>query len=123
LSDAFRERNVGVYEGLTQEEARTQFPELWTQNVTRSWDGAPTGGETINEVIRRVTRGLNDLYARYAGKVVVLVAHGFVAKVARAVCLQNFNDFFDWQLANGAVCELTMTPNTAESHMVAPPPN
>ena len=26
LNDAFRERNVGVFEGLTQEEARIQFP-------------------------------------------------------------------------------------------------
>lgn len=111
LNDAFRERNVGVFEGLTQEEARTQFPELWAQNVTRSWDRAPTGGETINEVVERVAEGLNDLYASYSGKVVALVAHGFVAKVARAVSLNGFQDLFEWQLANGAVCELTMTSN------------
>jgi broad specificity phosphatase PhoE len=111
LNDAFRERNVGVFEGLTQEEARTQFPELWAQNVTRSWASAPTGGETINQVIERVAEGLNDLYTSYSGKVVALVAHGFVAKVARAVSQAGFQDFFDWQLANGAVCELTMTPN------------
>jgi len=111
LNDAFRERNVGVFEGLTQEEARTQFPELWVQNVTRSWAGAPTGGETINEVVERVAEGLNGLYASYAGKVVALVAHGFVAKVARAVSQEGFQDFFEWQLANGAVCELTMTAN------------
>jgi len=111
LNDAFRERNVGVFEGLTQEEARTHFPELWAQNVTRSWAGAPTGGETINEVVERVAEGLNGLYASYAGKVVALVAHGFVAKVARAVSQEGFQDFFEWQLANGAVCELTMTAN------------
>jgi broad specificity phosphatase PhoE len=108
---AFRERNVGVFEGLTQEEARTQFPDLWAQNVTRSWGGAPTGGETINEVVERISEGLNELYASYAGKVVALVAHGFVAKVARAIAQEGFQDFFDWQLANGAVCELTMTAN------------
>jgi broad specificity phosphatase PhoE len=111
LNHAFRERNVGVFEGLTQEEARIQFPELWARNVTRSWEGAPTGGETINEVVERVSEGLNELYASYAGKVVALVAHGFVAKVARAVSQEGFQDFFEWQLANGAVCELTMTAN------------
>ena len=111
LNYAFRERNVGVFEGLTQEEARIKFPELWAQNVTRSWGGAPTGGETINEVVERVAEGLNDLYTSYAGKVVALVAHGFMAKVARAESQEGFQDFFEWQLANGAVCELTLTPN------------
>ena len=111
LNNAFRERNVGVFEGLTQDEARSQFPELWAQNVTRSWESAPTGGETIKEVVERVAEGLNDLCANYQGKVVVLVAHGFVAKVARAISRADFQDFFEWQLANGAVCELTVTAN------------
>jgi broad specificity phosphatase PhoE len=109
--DAFRERNVGVFEGLTQEEARAQFPELWSQNVTRLWEGAPTGGETIDEVVTRVAKGLDDLYGSHAGKVVALVAHGFVAKVVRAICRSDFQDFFQWQLANGAVCEFTLTAN------------
>jgi probable phosphoglycerate mutase len=107
--DAFRERNVGVFEGLTQEEAQTQFPEPWAKNVTRLWQAAPTGGETIDEVVTRVAKGLDDLYTNHAGTVVALVAHGFVAKVVRAICRSDFQDFFEWQLANGAVCELTLT--------------
>jgi hypothetical protein len=39
----------------------------------------------------------------------VLIAHGFVAKVARAVTGAGFDDFFEWQLANGTVCELALT--------------
>jgi len=111
VNNAFRERNVGVFEGLTQDEARAQFPELWTQNVTRQWRGAPTGGETIDDVLERVARGLNELYSTHAGMVVVLVAHGFVAKVARAINLARFQDFFEWQLPNGAICELEFTAN------------
>ena len=67
--DAFRERNVGVFEGLTQEEAQAQFPELWSRNITRLWEDAPTGGETIDEVVSRVAKGLDDLYGSHAGKV------------------------------------------------------
>lgn len=106
---AFRERNVGVFEGLTQEEAQVHFPELWAQNVTRLWESAPTNGETIEEVVTRVAKGLDDLYATHAGMVVALVAHGFVAKVVRAICRADFQDFFEWQLTNGAVCEIAMT--------------
>lgn len=114
--EAFRERNVGVFEGLTQEEARARFPELWAQNVTRLWDAAPTGGETIAQVVSRVEKGLDDLYATHAahaGSVVALVAHGFVSKVVRAICQNDVQDFFEWQLANGAVCELTLTANNS----------
>ena len=109
--DTFRERNVGVFEGLTQEEAKVQFPELWARDVTRLWESAPTNGETIDEVFQRVAKGLSDLYASHAGTVVALVAHGFVAKVARAICRNDVQDFFEWQLANGAVCELTLAAN------------
>ncbi|WP_298581747.1 histidine phosphatase family protein [uncultured Luteimonas sp.] len=111
--DAFRERNVGVFEGLTQAEAQARFPELWSQNVTRLWEGAPTGGETIDEVVTRVAKGLDDLYESHAGRAVALVAHGFVAKVVRAICRTDFQDFFEWQLANAAVCELTLTANNS----------
>jgi probable phosphoglycerate mutase len=36
-----------------------------------------------------------------AGQNVLLVGHGFVAKVIRALIRQDFSDFFDWQLGNG----------------------
>jgi broad specificity phosphatase PhoE len=107
INTAFRERHVGVFEGLTQAEAQSQFPELWAQNITRQWHAAPTGGETIAEVVERVSAGLQGLSEHYAGKTVALVAHGFVAKVIRAVSHAGFDDFFEWQLANGAVCEIT----------------
>ena len=59
--------------------------------------------------VERVVEGLGGICERYKGEVVVLVAHGFVAKVARAVSEAGFDDFFEWQLANGTVCELTLT--------------
>lgn len=115
--DAFRERNVGVFEGLTQEEAQARFPDLWAQDITRQWHSAPPEGETIDEVFNRVTKGLGDVYAAHEGKVVALVAHGFVAKVARAICRADVQDFFEWQLANGTVCELTLTAGSASKPM------
>jgi len=109
VHDAFRERHVGAFEGLTQKEAQTLFPDLWAQNITRQWHAAPTGGETIAEVVERVSRGLRDIAEQHKDQTVVLVAHGFVAKVIRAVNHVGFDDFFDWQLGNGAVLELCIS--------------
>ena len=103
---AFRERHVGVFEGLTQKEAQPLYPDLWAQNITRHWYGAPTGGETIAEVVERITCGLQDVAEQHKGQTVVLVAHGFVAKVIRAVNHAGFDDFFEWQLENGTVLKL-----------------
>ncbi len=47
LVPAFRERDVGLFEGLTQVEARTRYPELWARNITRRWAESPPGGKPL----------------------------------------------------------------------------
>ncbi|TDV72547.1 histidine phosphatase family protein [Pseudomonas sp. LP_7_YM] len=51
--DGFRERSVGVYEGLTQAEAQQFLPALWQRNITRQWAVGPPEGESIVEVVQR----------------------------------------------------------------------
>ena len=104
--DAFRERNVGVYEGLTQAEARERYPQLWSQNITRCWTVGPPDGESVSDVVQRVRDGLLELQQRYPSKHVLLIAHGFVAKTIRALVNADFSDFYDWQLANGQMLVL-----------------
>lgn len=101
LVPAFRERHVGLFEGLTQAEAREAYPKLWARNITRRWTEAPPGGESLDAVIARVSQGLTDLAHEHEGKRVLLVAHGVVAKVIRALTCAGFADFFEWQLHNG----------------------
>ena len=115
IDPQFRERDVGVYEGLTQQEAQEHFPELWARNVTRVWDGAPTNGESISDVTYRVHAGVHQLSARFPEATVLLVAHGFVAKVIRALSGVGLQDFYDWQLKKGEffnvkVCSQTGFP-------------
>ncbi|KAA8561480.1 Phosphoserine phosphatase 1 [Pseudomonas extremaustralis] len=101
IMDCFRERDVGVFEGLTQGDAKKRYPQLWSQNITRLWDAGPTDGESISDVVKRVRDGLAELESNYPSKTVLLVAHGFVAKVVRALAIGDFSDFYEWQLSNG----------------------
>ena len=41
------------------------------------------------------------------------MAHGVVAKVIRALTVAGFDDFFEWQLANGAVLEVPLACDNA----------
>lgn len=108
--DEFAERNVGVFEGLTKEEARAAYPALWEQNITRQWNAGPPGGETIEAVVDRVRRGLDILRRDYPDQVVALVAHGFVAKVLRAILLNlSWTEFFLYAMKNGEVERYVLT--------------
>jgi broad specificity phosphatase PhoE len=79
----FRERNFGVFEGLTPEQARHGYPELWAQGILQQWNSAPPDGETTRAVVRRTAAGLRELRTNFRDEAVLLVAHGFVVRAAR----------------------------------------
>ncbi|MEI7462904.1 MAG: histidine phosphatase family protein [Candidatus Taylorbacteria bacterium] len=102
IDNHFIERSVGIYEGLTKEEAKNRYPDLYERNVTRIFDEAPTNGETISEVINRVFSGLNEIKRQKKFFKILIVTHGFVAKVINKYFNPEISeqDFFDFSLAN-----------------------
>ncbi len=66
VNNFFIERSVGVYEGLTKEEAKERYPNLYERNITRIFNDAPSGGETILEVQNRVFEGLDKIRKSYS---------------------------------------------------------
>jgi broad specificity phosphatase PhoE len=108
LDARFRERSVGIYEGLTAPEVRERHPDLWAHDVTRRWDDAPPNGESIGELFQRLTGALAEIRDAHDGQRVVLVAHGFVGKAIRAICTGRYDDYFDWLLGNGQVLDVTI---------------
>lgn len=79
----FRERDFGVWEGLTADEAAQQFPELAARNVAYRWDAEPPGAEPTRAVVARVECGLQQLREQHDGQTVLLVSHGFVVRCLR----------------------------------------
>lgn len=83
--EEFVEKYVGVYEGLTREEAKAKYPQMWEAN-------SPEGAETLEEVKKRVYKGLNTIQCKYLhNKNVLLVTHGYVSKVINRY-FDNSND-------------------------------
>jgi len=83
LDDAFRERDFGIFEGLTSEEARVQHPAWWAANAAYRWDLCPPGADPTRAVVDRVAAGLATLRQRHAGRTVLLVSHCFVVRCLR----------------------------------------
>lgn len=104
---AFVERSVGVYEGLTKEEAKEKYPKLYAKNITRIFDKAPTGGETIVEVQDRVFACLEKIKKSYSNKNILIVTHAFVAKIINKYFNQQISeqDFFNFVQQNAEIKE------------------
>ena len=101
LSDAFMERNMGVYEGLTDQEIIDTYPDLWNRGSTRALDDAPTNGETYRAFYTRIAAALEDLKEKYPEQNVLLVTHGFVARVINWYCKQlSFEDMLGFTMKN-----------------------
>ncbi|MGI5899364.1 MAG: histidine phosphatase family protein [Christensenellales bacterium] len=81
IMDGFSERNMGVYEGLTRDEARQNHPKTWEKLSERGIDDAPEGGETIRQCNERVMAALEQLGRSAGEKTVLLVCHGFVSRL------------------------------------------
>ena len=73
IDPVWRERALGELEGLTTEEIQVRYPELW---ASRHGPMLAAGGETPEDVERRVIRGCGDLLARHADQTVAIVSHG-----------------------------------------------
>jgi probable phosphoglycerate mutase len=100
----FVERNMGVYEGLTKDEAKERYPDLWNRQCTVKADDAPDGGETIRQACGRIDEGLDNIRRKHSDKIVLLICHGFAARAVNRYCRNlPFEDMAGFVLGN---CEI-----------------
>lgn len=97
----FSERCMGVFEGLSRNEAALRFPLLYRRETMRDINWAPPGGESLDAVARRVEDGLWRLVETQRESS-VLVTHATVARIIRWLFARvDMSAFFDYSLANG----------------------
>lgn len=72
---AFRERNVGVLEGLTFEESKQQYPKDYYALINRNINHVITGGESYRHLLSRGTRALREIFSAHRGRSVAIYSH------------------------------------------------
>jgi 2,3-bisphosphoglycerate-dependent phosphoglycerate mutase len=77
-----RERNFGVFQGLTLDEIARDWPVEFAAWRDRDPDWAMPDGESATAFKARVLEALADITERFAGRTVAVVAHGGVLDVA-----------------------------------------
>ena len=94
---ALRERNLGVFQGLSGAESEQAYPDEYHRFRQRDPDHAMPGGESIRELYQRVTTCFETLAAEHAGERIVVVTHGGVLDAlhrhVKGIPLEHPRDF------------------------------
>ena len=72
---AFRERHVGVLEGLTFDESKEQFPKDYYALVNRNIHHVITDGESYRNLLRRSTGQLWEILRKHQGEKIAVYSH------------------------------------------------
>ena len=81
LDKRLREKNLGVFEGLTSEEARERYPETFKQFKTAGASYIIDQGESTQQLLERSLDAIEEIKDRHPQKVAVVVTHGGVVRV------------------------------------------
>lgn len=82
-----REIERGAWAKLTFDELEQQFPGAFAAWNASPWDQKPEGGESLDELLVRVTQSLGAIAKHNSGKTVAIVAHRHVLRCALACSL------------------------------------
>jgi len=74
-TDAFRERSVGVMEGLTFEEAAERHPEQYAALIRRDFEHVLLGGESYRQMLERAARELDRAIEEHRGGSIAVFSH------------------------------------------------
>jgi probable phosphoglycerate mutase len=74
-TSAFRERSVGVMEGLTFEDAAQQHPEQYAALLRRDFEHVLTGGESYRQLLDRAWQKLDEIIAQHQGGKIAVFSH------------------------------------------------
>ena len=110
-----REIDQGDWEGLTTDEIRTRWPDLWGPN--RHYNARP-GGESPQQVKSRSLRALQRAVEAHPDGVIAVVSHGGTIRWLSAEAL-GFDDYRSRRIrgvGNGAV--VSLAAQVTEGHLV-----
>ena len=74
-TDAFRERNVGVLEGLTFDESKQVYPRDYYALVNREVHHVITKGESYRDLLKRATGALHEILHIHRGERIAIFSH------------------------------------------------
>jgi broad specificity phosphatase PhoE len=101
-----REYHKGAFEGMTDAELRSRYPDEYPSYVAKDLDYAPEGGESTREVSKRLSSIICEIKERHLNDTVLVVGHGGSLRAAMMALLGMPLDA-NWRFVFGN-CTLTI---------------
>jgi len=73
--EGLKERDFGVWGGLTSSEIQNRFPEDWAKWRSDTLGFTPEGGESLRDFSRRITEMMEALVSRHQNRCFLAVSH------------------------------------------------
>lgn len=102
IDSRLREHDMGIFKGLTPEQARQADPESYARWLRHDCDARCPEGESLRDVTHRIGEALSSIVAEHDGERVLVVTHGRALRCALMHLLNLPDDAFS----------RLMTPNT-----------
>ena len=74
-TEAFRERSVGIMEGLTFEDAVQRHPDEYAALLRRDFEHVLSGGESYRQLLDRARNKLDEVIERHKGGRIAVFSH------------------------------------------------
>lgn len=100
---SLREINMGIWDGLTFDEVKKNYPEDFKKRGENISDFAPEGGETFRECRKRAIKALNSIICITSGSVAVFSHGGFNRALLSSLMDIEFKDIFEIKQDYGCI--------------------
>jgi alpha-ribazole phosphatase/probable phosphoglycerate mutase len=81
VEKALRERNFGIWEGMSFDEIKDKYPEEFKAWASNPLKFSPLHGESTIEVYKRAVKALDEILRNHDGKNIAIVSHGGINRI------------------------------------------
>lgn len=108
-TERLRERNLGVFQGLDSQQCQQRYPQDYARFHGRDPEHVVPQGESIRQVYARVSAMFDELAARHAGQLLLVVTHGGILdalyRLVTGMALDRRRDFPIYNASLNIVCQ------------------
>ena len=109
VNDAFRELEMGPWEGMSEADVGKRYPDEWKTWHTKPAELMLPGRETLDDLLQRVLDGVRNISREMAGQNVIIVTHVAIIRVLMLWCSRkSLNLYKTIHVPNAEIFEIDL---------------
>lgn len=106
LDERIREINFGIFDGLTNKEVQTIYPNEYSNWINDYMNYKIPTGESLMELFDRTENFINDISQKH--KKALVITHGGVIRCAMSLAFCSRDYFYKFQVDHGSISSISV---------------